>query len=211
MTIAADSLVEVTLNMLFDNQKVANVYQYNVLAATPVDSAEQYAAAWWNHVKGAYRGLCVSGAGSVFQSVVIRELNNPTGDLAEYAIPAGEQDGSRAAGSLGPFLAGFVAVGARLAVANRTTRPGQKRFLFLTEGDVAGPSVGATFIGLVEDILDLVTDDILLGSPAVGAAFQPIVTRKDATGAVTAWQPVTGYVVNPLLTSQVSRKVGRGA
>lgn len=210
MAITGGSDIEITMSMLFDSQICMNVWQYNVTAASVVTNPAQYAEAWWDHVKATYRALIVTGAGAPFQSVIIRELNNPTGDLGEFAIPPSEQDGTRSAGSLGSFLAGFAAVGVRLSVASRATRPGQKRILGLTEGDVSGPLVGAGFVALVDSLMNVMTNPLVLGAPAVGAVFEPIVVRKDATGAVTASQPVTGYVVDTVVTTQVSRRVGRG-
>jgi len=51
---------------------------------------------------------------------------------------------------------------------------------------------------------------MILGAPAALVQLDPIVTRKDATGAVTAHQPVTGFLIASQVTSQVSRKPGRG-
>jgi len=108
-------------------------------------------------------------------------------------------------------VAGFAAVGVRLSVGSRVTRPGQKRIPWLTEGDVAGPLVGAGFVAVVETLKETMTSGFVLGAPAEFCELDPIVVRKNVTGAVTAHQPITGYVVNSLLTTQVSRRVGRGS
>lgn len=211
MTIPVGALLEFSLEMLYDNQQIMNVWQYEVLASPSLFEADAYAEAWWNHVKDDYRALVVSGAGRNFNVVRVRELNEPTGALAEFAIPEAEEDGTRSAGALGSFLAGFAAVGVRLSVGSRVTRPGQKRIPWLTEGDVAGPLVGAGFVTLVEALMETMTTGFILGSPAEFVELDPIVVRKDNTGTVTAHQPITGYVVNSILTTQVSRRVGRGS
>lgn len=210
MAIGVGTLLEISLGMIADGQSAMNVYQYEVTVSPSTKSAAEVAEAWWNHVKTNYRALAVSGGGRQFDKVVVRELNNPTGELAEFSVPAGEQDGTRAAGSLGPYLPTANAVGVRLTVGTRATRPGQKRIPFLTEGDVTGNPVGATFIGLTEALMGTMTGTITLGDPAEFVVLDPIITRKDATGAVTAHQPVTGFIVNPYVSSQVSRKYGRG-
>lgn len=210
MAITTGSRVEISLRMIQSNQRIFNVYQYQVAELGVVLDAKQQAEAWWNHVKSTYRALAQSGAGRSFDSVIIRELNNPTGDLAEYSISSAEGVGTRAAGSLGPYLPTFSACGVRLTVASRATRPGQKRVPFMTEGDVAGDPIDSGFITLVNNLMNVLTVPLVLGAPAIGTVLNPIVCRKDATGYVTASQAVTGYVVNPYATSQISRKFGRG-
>jgi hypothetical protein len=211
MAIGASSLIEVTMGMLWFGQQTLNVYQYEVDVWPNPTSAINAAEAWWNHVKTDYRALIVSGGGRNFNSVTVRELNNPTGDLAEFSIPSAEEGGTRSAGSLGAFLASFNAVGVRLTVGSRATRSGQKRIVGLTEGDVQGNDVSSGFIPLVENLMDTMTTHMILGAPSALVELSPIVCRKDITGAVTASQPVTGYVVNPFLTTQNTRKFGRGA
>jgi len=211
MGIGAASLIEVSLEMLADNQQTMNVYQYRVSSYTGSAGAPEIAEAWWNHVLTTYRALVVTTTTRIFNEVTVRELNAPTGALATWGIPAAEEDGTRSAGSLGSFLATFMAVGVRLNVGTRVTRPGQKRIWGLTEGDVAGNNISATYIGLVEDLMDVALSTITLGAPAALVELTPIVCRKDSTGAVTASQDVMSYTINPLVTSQVSRKVGRGS
>lgn len=210
MALGVGSLLELTLDMVLLGSHVMNVYQYQIAVAPSTKTADEIAEAWWNHVKAAYRALAITPGGRQFDSVTCRELNNPTGELAEYSIPTADQDGTRPAGSLGSYMPSFTSVGVRLTVGSRTTRPGQKRIPFLSEGDVANNDVGATFVGLVQSLMDVMTTNIVLGDPAELLVLDPIVTRKDATGAVTAHQPVTGYVINPYATTQVSRKIGRG-
>lgn len=210
MSIGSASLIEVSMRMVTGPSKILNVWQYEVVNGSAGSTAVDIAEAWWNHVKATYRALAISGAGRQFDAVVVRELNNSTGDLAEFSIPSSEQDGTRSAGTLGSYMPDFAAVGVRLTVGSRVTRSGQKRIPFLTEGDVAGNAVGATFVGLVEDLFDVMDQYITLGAPAALTELQPIVTRKDSTGDVTAHQNVLGYVVNPYVTTQNTRKAGRG-
>lgn len=210
MAITPGMLIEMTLWMDLTGSRAANVWQYEVVSAVVPATAEEVAAAWWAAVKGVYRATAVVTGGRQFRSVAIRELNNPVGELAEYAIPAADGDGTRAAGTLGSYLPTANAMGVRLAVSSRLTRPGQKRLNFLTEGDVFNNDVGAGFISLAEDLMNVMTADISLPSPALATLLDPIVCRKDVTGAVTANQPVIGYVVNPVVTTQTSRRAGRG-
>ena len=211
MAITTGSLVEVSLNMELYGQRIMNVWQYRADPVLGSPSAAEIGAAWWGAVKTPYRALCNSGFGSVFRSVRVRELNDPTGAYGEHAIVSGEQAGTRTVAAEGQIVTTFVAAGVRLAVESRTTRPGQKRFPFITESDLNSNEIGSAFQALVVTLMNTMASSITLGSPAVGTVLLPIVVRKDATGAVTANQEVTGYVINTNATSQVSRRFGRGS
>jgi len=210
MALGSGDLIECTVRMVSSSGYMMNVWQYEIGVAPTENSAVEIAEAYWNHIKATYRALAISGAGRQFDAIIVRELNNPTGELAEFSIPSAEQDGTRAAGSLGSYQPQFVSAGVRLTVGSRTTRPGQKRYGFLTEGDVAGDGLGSGFITLLTSQLDIMTASMTLGAPAELTVLDPVVVRKDVGGLVTAHQPIEGYIINPYVTSQVSRKYGRG-
>jgi hypothetical protein len=210
MTIVDDSLVEISLNMVSLGQQMAMVFQYQVNGIAPSVTAVQIAEAWWNNVKVSTRALAQTGVfAAPFRTVLIRELNNPTGDYATYDIPPAEQAGTRSSGS-GDAMPPFVAAGMRLVVGSRATRPGQKRVPFVTEGDNIAGALVAGYVGLMQTWGGVITSLFNLGAPAALTGLQPIVTRKDANGYVTAYQPITGYLVAQNITSQNSRKIGRG-
>lgn len=211
MAITVGTKLEISLVMGTSGGVGMNVYQYEVAVSPSVKTASAIAEAWWNHVKGVYRAIVVTGSGRAFDSVILRELNAPTGAYAEFSVPAGEQDGTRPSGELGSYMPAFTAAGMRLTVGSRLTRPGQKRFPFVTEGDVLNNSLTPAFVALIQNIGSTVSNDMTLGDPAEFVVLRPVVTRKDVSGAVIASQPVTGYAVNPYVTSQVSRKFGRGS
>lgn len=210
MAIATGSRIEVSLSMVVASQRVMNVWQYRADPVTGSPSAAEIGAAWWAAVKTPYRALCNSGYGQVFRSVTVRELNNPTGAYGEYAIPSGEQTGTRTIAAEGGIATTFVAAGVRLAVETRATRPGQKRFGFVSESDINENVLSSGYQSLLVTLMDTMTNSLTLGSPALATVLLPIVVSKDATGAVTADQAVTGYVINTNVTSQVSRRFGRG-
>src|SRR3990172_2616 len=94
MAIGLGSLIEVVFNMQIQNQEVLNVWQYQVefwpVSITPV----QFLEAYWNHVKAAYRGVFASNLTNAFETLRVRELNNPVGDYAEFDIPSAERTGT---------------------------------------------------------------------------------------------------------------------
>jgi len=211
MAITEGTLLEVTLDGLFGTTQVMNVWQFEVGGTFSGITAGSVANAWWQHMKSSYRALVSDGSGPAFTRVKVRDLSDPTGDYGEYAVPTNEQAGTRStAGS--EFLPFFNAAGARLTVGTRVTRPGQKRFPWLVETDSQSGVLTATPTTLVNNILDAAIPTLTLGAPALGMDLNSIVVRKDpATGEVTAYQPVTGWAINPYVTSQVSRKRGKGS
>lgn len=210
MATIIDHAYEITLKMSNGGSSLFNVFQYWCLAGTVTTDGADLGEAWWNHVKGVYRGLVVGAWGPFFDSVVSRDLTDPTGLYGEFAIPSAERAGTRTAPAASQWLPTFNAVGVRLAVGTRVTRPGQKRLPILAEEDVVGQDVQAAILSLVNSWGLVMTANMVLGAPAALTSLDPVVVRKDATGAYVANQVITGFVVNPRATSQVSRKYGRG-
>ena len=210
MPIINDTLVEIVLDQMFFGQNMLNVFQYEVHPPTGAIDPVSLGNAWWNDIKASMRAFALAGGAGVFRSVKVRELNNPTGDYGEYAIPAGESSGTRSAPEQANALPIFNAASLRLVVGTRTTRPGHKRVGYLLEEDNSGGVLGSAFQVLMASFGVIVSNDMTLGVPALLTVLNPIICRKDATGAVTAHQPVTGFIVNTNITSQNTRKPGRG-
>lgn len=210
MTITTGSLVEISLNELVLGQQMSQVFQYRVLGMLPTVSAVQLAEAWWNHTKTTTRALCQGATfASPFKTVLIREMNDSAGDYATFDIPVVEQTGTRTSGS-GEAMPPYVSTATRLVVGSRTTRPGQKRMPFVLEGDNVSGLLQADLLGKTQTWAALITATMTLGAPAATVELHPIVCRKDAAGFVTAYQDITGYLVNGYLSTQNSRKYGRG-
>lgn len=204
-------LCTISLRYRFQGQLCQNTQHYGFSTAVAgTVTAANIGEAWWNHVKGAWRALIVNDPSFTFDSVAVEELGGGL-NFGEYGIPAGERAGTRPLGSLGAWLPSFVAVGTRLTVATRVTRPGQKRFPGVTEGDSEGGTIAAAFKSLVEAVAVHYASPITLGAPALAEGLYPVVARYAVGNPVPiAFQPVTGYVVNSVTTSQVSRRFGRG-
>lgn len=211
MAIGAGSLIEVSLMQSFlSGNSVMNVFQYLVQGTFGPAGASAVGEAWWNHVKDEYRAICTTNA-SPFRSVLVRELDDPAGAYGEYSIPTSEWPGTRPPPA-GDWMPMFVTAGVRLTVDTRVTRPGQKRFSYLTESDCDGTYLSLGYSVPLGALMDVLTTELVLGAPVAGGSLLPIITKKDgATGAVLAHQPVTGYIINNAVTHQVSRRVGRGA
>ena len=203
---------EITMVMSHIGQQVLNVWQYTSGNVAVGVEAVHIAEAWWNHVKATYRALAITGLSpSPFQSVRIRELNNPVGAYAEFSVPSGEQAGTRTPPTQAQLLPPYTAAAVRLAVGTRTTRPGQKRLPFLCEEDNASGNLQSAFNALVVSFMNNMDGIITLGAPAATATLTPIVVSKDTAGNVTASQAWTTYVISPYISTQNTRKIGRGA
>lgn len=203
--------IEIALRYVFEGQQcqTARVYRWDgaaIATATPAALGE----AWWNHYKAAWRGLALNNAALVrFASVFVREVG---GGLAygEFAIPTGEQTGTRAASTTG-YLPSYAAVGCKLTVGSGVTRPGQMRIPFLLEEDVTDNVVQAGFLTLAGVLADLYSEGNTLGAPtATGVVFPSVVTYGVDANEVLNGQDIVGRVLNSFVTSQVSRRVGHG-
>lgn len=207
------SHLEISMVMRVFEQQCMNVWTYRVvgsLAGTP--TATQVGEAWWNHVKAAYRALASTAFLGAFQSVRVREMFNSSGALGEYPIPLAEQAGTRTPPTQGEGMPLFNAAAARLTVATRATRPGQKRFPFLLEQDSSGNQLQAAFAALVNTLLIAAEGEIVLGAPVATMTIQSeIISKSDNPETLIEAQDTTGYVIATNVSSQLSRKLGRGA
>jgi len=168
--------------------------------------------AYWNNIKDVWRATHVADVNDRTLSLFGREAG-ALAAYAEFAVPVAEQQGTRASGaSFAGYMPPFVGAGVKLAVGSGLTRPGQKRFWGLGEGDSVEGVMQAPYLTLVEALAVKFSDQILLGAPvATGVMFPEVVRQEPVTGNILVAQDVTGHVVNNNLTTQNSRKIGRGA
>lgn len=177
------------------------------LTATLLGVAEAY----WNDIKTLWRACHLNSTNDTTVSILISEPG-AGGGYAEYAIPSGEQSGTRSSPTQNQPLPPFMCAGVRLTVGTRTTRPGQKRFWGLVEEDQSAGVLGSALAALVAALAPKFSAGITLGAPvATGVLWPEIVHLEGSPQVVTARQDVTGFIVNPNVTTQNSRKYGRGA
>lgn len=210
MALDNGSLIEIGLTMRQEDQTVMNVWQYKINGSLGPIDAPSLVDAWWGAVQGKYRACVNNSFGPAFFTAKVTELNVPDGAYAEYSIPTGERTGTRNELSEPDWRPSFTAAGVRLTVGSRVTRPGQKRFAFLLDHDSTGNSLYGNIVTLLDALMVQMTQEIVLAAPSLGTSLKPIVVRKDPTGFVTAHQPITHFLINPRVTTQNSRKAGRG-
>lgn len=207
---AAD--LKIVLRGSFLGQEVEVVQWYRPLGAAFLTATpEGVGEAYWNDIKTAWRACHVASSEDTTTSIFVSEPG-AGGAYGEYAVPAGEQSGTRSATGLGDFMPPYVTVAMRQTVATRTTRPGQKRFWGALEGDNTNGALQAALKALVETLAAKFDSTITLGSPVATGTLDPEIVRLAGVPAtVTARQDVAGHLVAAQLSTQNSRKKGRGA
>lgn len=204
--------LKVTLRYTYLAQKCENVQFYR-LTGTAFATATVLGVleAYWNDIKDTFRSVfpALESVGTI-DSILGDEVGGGLG-FAEFSIPPDERVGTRSFGDGADALNSFSAIGARLTVGSRVTRPGQKRFPMLREIDVTRNELTPAILDLYDPVFDKFAELITLGAPVATGVMQPEVGKSVASGFPSVFQDVTGKVVNSNVTSQVSRKIGRGA
>ena len=210
MAIGAGSLIEVVIGGVIQFETWMNNWTFVVEGEVGSPTAANIGEAIWNDFKTPYRALISSAHTTAFQFVRVREMDSLTGEYGEFAIPTGEQAGTGPTSST-TYLPLFNAAGIRLTVGTRVTRPGQKRIGGQRGEDISSIQWTSAYMTKLTTFGDAFMAIDTLGAPAVGTEVHLVVVRIDPnTHLPTAHQLVTGYLVNPYVTSQVSRKQGVG-
>lgn len=212
MPIVEGSLLEFAVRMQGPAGQVMNVYQFAIEGQAADPDVTDIAEAFWNHISAEYRALVWVGFGNVFRDVLVRELEDPQGAYGVYSIPIAQQVGNRSnlSAPIEP-MPPFSSCGVRLTVGSRVTRPGQKRLGWLVEADNQNGILQEPYVSLASDLMNKLTGPILLGAPAALTSLTLMVVSKDTRGAPVASQRVTGYNINTFITTQNTRKYGRGS
>lgn len=166
--------------------------------------------AYWTHIRSDLRATLPAYPDVAINSIYAEEMTSG-GGYAEYAIPLSESTGTRPTETLGGLLPPFIAASVRLAVSSRVTRPGQKRFVGLCEVDNAGGVMAPGIRGQYNLLAQYFVQTLTLPAPMAFTTLTPMIVRLNPeTGAVVASQPVVSAYVNPNISTQNSRKYGRG-
>lgn len=205
--------IRITIRYVYLGQECENVQWYFGGGAVFVTATmPEILAAYWENVKDAWHAI-------MFDSLAFNSINSILGvavggdeEYAEFPIPLDERVGDKASGTYGTPLPGTLAGAVRLTVGTRETRPGQKRAPFIGEAQIAGNDLDPTYLTQLADWGDTFSQSLTLGAPAATAILIPVITHFEGDPiALTAWQDVTGKIVSPYASSQVSRKRGHGS
>jgi len=203
--------IKMTYRYIWQGQECQNT-QYWTPGGAAFLTADmiQVLEAYWNNLQPILDPLMpASSTVGSFISLLGEEIG--TGNqFAEYAVPLADQQGSRSGLTDDTVPASFNAFGFRQVVGTRLTRPGQKRFPWMAENDIDGNELDPTFIDLIADLADHFSNTVILGAPVATGVLVPVIGGTVVDGEPTVWQDVTGAIINQDVTSQVSRKKGRG-
>lgn len=204
--------IRVSWRYTYLGQKCENVQTYLVGGVSSVlFTMDQALEGLWNDYKARWKALMsAERVVNTFDSLAGEQIGG-TLQFGEFAIPFADQLGTRGAGVTTTWLNSFSAVAVKQLVASRLTRPGQKRFPFLNESDVEGNQVSLATLPLFDALGGAFSQVSVLGAPALGMAVQPqVVHEPGVRDPVRHVQAITGWATNPNVSSQISRKLGRG-
>lgn len=133
--------------------------------------------------------------------------DNITNDL-DFAELDGNWTGTYASSET---QAPFIACGFRLSRTTKLTRPGAKRISGIAE-EICNDGVVDPEAALFDDVKDALMATLPINSPGAGdGVLAPVIVGRNIDGSydLSRLNPITGAVVQPNVTSQNSRKVGR--
>lgn len=205
--------IKITLRYVYLGQECENIQWYfGGGAAFVTATMPEILAAYWANVMDAWHAILYDDLSINSMNSILGEAVGGDLDYAEFPIPVDERTGDRSVGTDGQPLPGTLAGAVRLTVGTRQTRPGQKRAAFIGEANINGNDLDPTYLAVLADWGETFSTERLLGAPAATAVLIPVITKFSGEPlALTDWQDVTGQIVNPYASSQVSRKRGHGS
>lgn len=212
MTILGGEILRVIDKQTLFGQQVLNVYYYEVGTdlggTTPLEIAE----GWWDSIEEALRACQHEELNHV--EVTVESLDG-SHDFGTFTIPIGMGEGTRTGTDCMPPFASF---GLKMIPQNRQVRPGSKRIAGVDEDVVDNGGVVSTgMIALLQTFADIISAPI----PFVGFldTIVPVVVGFPHPASPTGRParldrvaiPVTATSVSTYVTTQNTRKYGRGS
>lgn len=208
------NLIQITAATRFAGNEMRNIFHYEVTAVTGDPALSDVLTTFEADVVPDMANVIVGGA--YIYSLHAENLTDET-TIADLDMGT-DHPGTRA----GDAMPMFNALGIKLIRTNKTTRQGQKRFSPVSETDSTAGVFSAGLVTAAEAlgaalVADLEVDDgagntATLIPVIYGEALPERPSKRGGTlpARPSAMNPVSGYTVNPLVTSQVTRKPGRG-
>lgn len=188
-----------TIEQTMLNQRLLNVFYYQVMEWTGNANYEDVVSDFLNNVVGSL--IKVQHEFLTHTGLRIENLTNGLDDISiGYNIPGTYNET--------PVMPSFVAYSLKLNVSTKTTRPGGKRIAGVAEGLVAN-NVQTLSPGQVADLEFACETALSIDEPNLGdGQLRPVIVGRTPLGVIdlTRTQPVSNAVVNDVISSQVSRK-----
>lgn len=198
-------IIEIVDRQTTNPDLALNVYHYRIDCGILTVPPLTIATFWWGNCNAVIRGLQMNDLLHI--RVSCKNLENPA-DYAEYIVPTAQQAGLNTAGETQSRQA---AIGVTFRGSTVVTRPGSKRVCGVPEA--ASGDWGA----LVPAFITAATDYGSHMASSLNSLSPPFVLVPVILGLPNSERPtrvenpVSGFVVNPYVTSQNTRKIGRGA
>lgn len=206
MTVSNNSILQIIDHQVYDGQEVLNTYFYEIDTSIFAPTAAAVAEKWWGDVKTVIRNC----QGSPLQHVRVSVEELDAGhDYGEFIIPTIEQFGLQTGANP---MSSNTAFSITFRPTARTVRPGGKRIAGCDES--FSGSFGLITSGMVSLLNDYGAHMVSQINIVVGGAY--VLTPKivgfptPSRGARIAVD-MQGYVVNPYISTQNTRKHGRGS
>lgn len=202
----AGTVLQLNVRGTFMQQKIQNVYHFRLVGAADDGYMAAFAEGFWNHIKDEFRATQPLNSTLNYTDVTCEALAGAH-PFGQYTIPLAEQPGTRATSTL--FMPPFNSVNITFNVADRAVRPGSKRYAGLVEEDNANGVLSDSLQALYATLAEKLIEDVTVVDPAMSGIFV-IYGRENDSRPVPVSRPVVGYKVSPNISSQNSRKFGRG-
>ena len=182
-----------------------NVYHYRLESGILVIDAADIAEFWWNDCNIVIRELQTSSIDHI--RVTCRNIDN-SAQYGEYLVPPAEQGGTYGTGDT---QARQAAAGIAFRPVTPDVRAGQKRIAGVPEaGSGQWGLWDSVYLGRMTDYADHLSSQ--LNSLAPAFVLVPVIVGLPNDDRPTRVEvEIAGHVLNPYVTSQNTRKIGRGA
>lgn len=198
-------IIEIVDRQSLQPDVALNVYHYRLSSGILEISAATIAEVWWLDCNTVIRTLQTEGLKHL--RVTARNLDN-LADYGEYNVPPEEQSGIVATTDA---QARQSAYGVTFRGAEVTTRPGGKRIAGVPEG--ASGDWGLlipSFLEALTEYAEHMSSNINSITPAF--VLEPVLVGLPNDDRPTRVEnDIATFVVNPYVTTQNTRKIGRGA
>lgn len=217
---AVNDVYELTLKGTQDSQEVTNVFQYDQIALVGSLSGTTAQALAQSFIEQTLPAIVSAiHASVVYSSIKTINLFDDT-DFDDEVLTTLQGEGQRGGSSLPTFNAASLT----FESLHRHIKPGHKRFPGVSQSDVSADYyVAGTEITQLNNLATQLAKNLTVGAIIPVDCFAPCIVKRVRTGAPHAYhyrmphvisEKVVSYLggvlVNLLVSSQYSRKVGVG-
>ena len=221
---ALGDVYQVVVNQSLQSQKVVNVFYYQQSAPFVNNSGQTNAGvlgvSFRQNVIPDWRSFAITQL--TFETIEVENLF----DDADTWIDVLALNGQRAApsGSTPEVMPSFVGLGITLDGNGKQVRDGKKRLAGIWEGDSVAGFAGTGLVAACQPLLVRFAQGRDYGSPTLAEGFRPVIVSRVAevingqrkyrlprTQAELVFKTVTEAALSLILTTQNTRKLGRGA